>query len=387
MGTIRVAVLGDPLPEADGVSKTVASLLRPLTRCGIEIEVWRLTISTEITEHRFKGVKVFDLPAHPRPRNFLLGLPKKSMDFLRSRAPAIDLIHSHSVFTPEHPYITEKLRRPYVVTPNGGYSAEVVKGRRRGMKAIWLILREQHYLQGATFVHVVSRREEADIKSVCPGARTVFAPNGVTVPSEPLEYRGDPNAIVFLGRLAIEHKGLDLLIRGYAEYLRNVEDHGSSLTLAGPDFRGGTRRAQAIAEAEGIASRVSFPGPLYGDDKTDLLMHTGLFAHTSRWEGLPLAVLEALACARPVLVTPETNLSHAVAEARAGLVVEANQNAIARGFQVFFELSMDERVQMSRRARQLVEDSHSWERTAAILAEAYKTGSAAPRIGFQQRSR
>jgi glycosyltransferase involved in cell wall biosynthesis len=172
----------------------------------------------------------------------------------------------------------------------------------------------------------------------------------------------------------VEHKGLDLLLRGFA---RSSALHDSRLIIAGPDFREGREGCGRLVRELGISGSVSLPGPVFGDRKWELIDACYAFVHTSRWEGLPFAVLEALALGKPVLVTRETNLADLVAERRAGIVVETNPDSISRGIQQLLALSDAEYESMSRRARQLVQGRFTWQLAAEAMANEYRRVAAA----------
>jgi glycosyltransferase involved in cell wall biosynthesis len=157
----------------------------------------------------------------------------------------------------------------------------------------------------------------------------MFAPNAIELPAEtvtPVQRMGaSPKRMAFLGRLAVDHKGLDVLLEGYARYVKSSGAADSELIIAGPDFRSGRVQLQALTESLLPDGSVRFPGPLFGDDKDALLRSARVFVHTSRWEGMPFAVLEALATGCPVLLTPATNLGDVVQEYGAGVVVEGRE--------------------------------------------------------------
>ncbi|QHG18524.1 glycosyltransferase [Nostoc sp. ATCC 53789] len=84
-----------------------------------------------------------------------------------------------------------------------------------------------------------------------------------------------------------------------------------------------------------------------------------LLIHTFRFEGHPIAVLEALSYGIPCLLTPGTNIAGEVEAAGAGWSVEDTPAAIAKGMQDVLAA----RLELSKRgqaARNLVEEKYSW---------------------------
>jgi glycosyltransferase involved in cell wall biosynthesis len=372
---MRVAHVGDYKPEsANGVYKTIAGLAQHLPVEGFEVELWHFTPKVAaVRERRVDGVRILDLPYHRGRWRSSVSLPKKTWRFLKRRSQEIDLVHLHSVFVPENLWVA-RLGVRYVVTPNGGYSPLVIRGRNRLLKRVWIFLWERSYLQRAQVVHAVSLPEIDDLRDFGANGPIALIPNGM----DNALLRKDPpkpheaSAWVFLGRLAIDHKGLDLLIQGYALLHRDRSGELPPLVLAGPDFRGGKKKLEQLARGLDILESIRFEGPVFDEDKWALLAQARLFVHTSRWEGMPFSVLEALAFGRPVLITPETNLASYVEEYEAGRIVEGTPEAIAKGLRAILETSPQNLDAAGGRARSLVRDHFSWPSLARQMATVYR---------------
>src|SRR5690606_23283795 len=263
-------------------------------------------------------------------------LPKVTVDWLRRRSREIDLVHMHSAFTPINLAVARHVDA-YVVSPHNGYHQRVLAGRKRMVKRAWLATLELPYLRRANLVHVSTEAEAADVRALTRTRRTAVIPNGIDEAylQRPVPSPSTGTHWAFLGRLDTQAKGLDLLLRAYAIVASDLEV--PDLVLAGPDFRGDLAELERLARTLGIEARVRFVGSVSGEDKVTHLTTARAVLQPSRWEGMSLALLEALALGRPVLVTPGTNLAAEVANAGAGVAVEGNIEALAAGLRTLAE--------------------------------------------------
>jgi glycosyltransferase involved in cell wall biosynthesis len=375
---IRVAHVGAFIgSSASGVDRTLAGLVTHLDRCGVQAEVWHPSPRHRfISEHRSGSVRVTELPSFTRTKSAAIGLPASTREFVRSRRAEIDLLHLHSVFIPDNVWIARAAGLPYVVTPNGGYGPEVLHGRNRLAKTMWMWMRERRYVRSANLIHAVAPRELEQLRSTFRTDALRFAPNAVEPPADPvtpqLRMSVSPRRIVFLGRLAVQHKGLDLLVRGYSRYVAHHDDGETELIIAGPDDGSGRAQLEELAGPLVADGRVRFVGPVFGQDKDSLIRSARVFVHTSRWEGMPFAVLEALAAGCPVLLTPETNLSSFVDAAGAGMVVEGSVEGIAAGLKKLAAAPDDSYTAMCSAATRLAAEQFSWPSVAEQIARAYR---------------
>jgi glycosyltransferase involved in cell wall biosynthesis len=383
---MRVAHVGNYNPDSsNGVDKTIAGLVRHLPEHGVEIEIWHPSRRVdELRQRHEDGVTIYDLPV----RRAIKGACRFSAEaerFVRDRARSVDLLHLHSVFQRENLKLA-RLGVPYVVTPNGGYADLVLRGRNQLLKTVWLRLWERPFLARARAIHAVSLPEVRMIERFGLPIPVQYIPNGLedAVLDRPATRPSEQKRYVYLGRLAIEQKGLDLLLQGYAKAVAEVELL-PDLVLAGPDFRSGRTRLESLARSLGIAERVIFTGTVQAECKWDLLLGGRLFIHTSRWEGMPFALLEALAVGRPTLITPATNLAQEITEAKAGNVVTVDPDAIAAGLVQAARLPGDELDRMGERARAVAREKFAWAAIAERMSRQYRAALAGPSWGAECR--
>jgi len=139
-------------------------------------------------------------------------------------------------------------------------------------------------------------------------------PNGVPPAADddggPRADSGDHVVIGSIGRLE-RQKGYDVLVRALAQLPQ------ARVVLVGD----GPERAdlRALAERLGVADRLEITG--WAAEARRRLSGFDVFALPSRWEGLPLVILEAMHAALPVVATDVGSVAEAVHDGRTGLLV------------------------------------------------------------------
>ncbi|MFN6132191.1 MAG: glycosyltransferase [Synechococcaceae cyanobacterium] len=147
-----------------------------------------------------------------------------------------------------------------------------------------------------------------------------------------------------------EKKGLDLLIQAFAA---EAADHPEiNLMLAGSEDGFG-QALQQLVDQLGLADRVHFPGLLRGDLKWGALHACELFCLPSHQENFGLAVVEAMACQRPVLISTAINLAEEVRQAGAGLVQSDTLAETRAALSQWLRLMPPERQAMGERGQAL----------------------------------
>lgn len=359
---MKIALYGRYRTESsNGIDRTIEGHISEMIRRGYEVTL----LSTEVAKKkeakklRTLGVNVVNMPSS------LIGVFLKCLKLRKE----FDFLSLHSVFTPLNWIVSMGLGCPRIVTPNGGYSPAQIRYRSFYRKRIALFLYERRMLEKALFVHVLSRNEVTQLKLVAPKANTVIAPNGfnlkVGLPTEKRQFHDGKVRLLFVGRVALMHKGLDLLVRALSALPEHLD---WQLDVIGPDEPGALKTLMSIMGDSGTNKKVHFHGPLYGDDKTDYINSADIFVHTSRYEGMPFAVIEAMAEGLPVLITSGTNMTDLVQRQEAGWIV--SDEVTTEELERIISLSPEEILKRGVGARRLIEEDLDWGKISiSIFAE------------------
>lgn len=156
--------------------------------------------------------------------------------------------------------------------------------------------------------------------------------------------------LLFLSRIH-EKKGVDLLIRGYAAWLRAEPTTRFDLVIAGPDSNGLRGRMEALAREEGVESHVHWPGMLKGEAKWGAFRSCDAFILPSHQENFGIVVAEAMACAKSVLISDKVNIWREVADDGAGVVETDSVEGVIAILRRWTSMSDDQRRAMESAAR------------------------------------
>jgi len=158
----------------------------------------------------------------------------------------------------------------------------------------------------------------------------------------------DAPFLLFLSRIHPK-KGCDLLVDAFAEIAaQRPELH---LVIAGPDDSGLVPELSARAERLGIAGRLHWPGMLKGDAKRGAFFASEAFVLPSHQENFGIAVAEAMASGKPVLLTDKVNIWREVTGCGGGLVAGDDAAGVVSLLKGFLQLTPEQKAEMGAKAR------------------------------------
>lgn len=227
------------------------------------------------------------------------------------RAETPDLLHTHMVHADVYGSIAaHALRKPFLSTRHNddryllGPFRYVDRAFMHGVRTIVAIsdaVREFHIAAGLPEEKLVTIHYGLDEP---PGAPSELTPEDAGVPS-------DVPLVLAIGRL-IEQKDHATLLRAFAD----VPDARLAILGWGPL----EEQTKELAAKLGLADRVLVPGRV---EPRDWLRRADVFAHTSRWEGFGIVLLEAMLAGLPVVATRVSAIPEIVADGETGLIAEA----------------------------------------------------------------
>ena len=272
------------------------------------------------------------------------------------------VVHAHAVdvgyaIAP----IAEDRGVPTMLTCHGVWFPTTGRWSLRGRLEISLIRKGRYRA-----VTAVDAASVAALKSIGVDARVV--PNGVDLEEfAGPRARDGPFRFLFAGRHE-RQKGLDVLLaavvdlrRGGRPFLVDIVGDG----VLTDDLR---RRATA----SGLDRVVRFPGRLPRDALVRAFLAADAFVLPSRYEGFPLAILEAWAARLPVIATSVGGIPDVCTSETARLVPPNDPKELARAMA---DVLTDEnlRAGLSFRGHALARERFSWDAVARAYGDVYAT--------------
>ena len=274
---------------------------------------------------------------------------------------------------------------PYMITAHGNFNG-VALGYSAIKKRIarWCLL-DKVFDRAACF-QALNEEEYRAIRAYGIDRPVCVIPNGVTVATVhdrdaaeailPLTFRRE-KIVLYLGRLH-PIKNLEGLIDAWSRL--PPDRKGWRLVIAGDGVHAYKRRLEELVRVLNVQGSVTFVGYVDGQVKAAWLRFASVFVLPSFSEGLPMAVLEAMAAGTPVLLTRSCNLAE-VAEWGGGKLTEPVPEILARDLLSLMDLDARELELMGERARQLVKINYSWKTVCDQLEEVFywmKNGGPVP---------
>jgi glycosyltransferase involved in cell wall biosynthesis len=198
------------------------------------------------------------------------------------------------------------------------------------------------------------------------------AGNGIVLPkisTKAGENQSRPLYFLFIGRLAVYPKGLDLLIEGLAIFLKSEPDAQLVLHIYGPSDDGSHLQVDALIRELRLEAYVELHSAVYAEEKVAVLNAADIFCHTSRFEGHPMAILEALAYGLPCIASQGTNMAHEIVTSGAGWNAGQTVKEIADALSVAYHQG-EQLLGYSIAARQMAEQ-YSWPERARCALSHY----------------
>lgn len=367
--------------KAGGPAESVRNIVNSYSRLGHEGEV--VTLDDPSAPY----LKDIGFPVHALgPVSLTFAYSPNLMPWLREQRHRFDGVVIHGLWQ----YLGFAIRRaflgriPYMVFTHGMLDPYFRQASRLKhiKKSFYWLLAEYWVLRDAERVLFTSEQEAELAKQsfALHRWRAQVVPYGAMAPvGDPTQFQQlflakhpvlrDEGGmakpfILFLGRIHPK-KGCDLLLDAFARLAARAPN--LQLVFAGPDNVSWSTELVAKAEELGIRERTHWTGMLEGDQKWGALHACEAFALPSHQENFGIAVAEALACGKPVLISNKVNIWEQVMQDGAALVEEDDSAGTYKLLDRWISLDSSERIAMGKAALQCFEKHYDMKENARSI--------------------
>ncbi|MCM8799930.1 MAG: glycosyltransferase [Candidatus Omnitrophica bacterium] len=369
-----------------GPTQAVLDICKGLVKYGQDVTIFttnadinkKLDVSLD-REFNLDGIKIFYFPV-----SFLKHYKFSYLFFknIKKTIKNFEIIHIHSLF--QFPslvssYYAQRFNLPYIIRPLGQLDPFLLK-RHRIRKVLYLNLIERRNLKSASYIHFTSEEERRLALKTGIKFNSFVLPLGIdlerftSLPAYGSFRQHYPELegkkiILFLGRISFK-KGLDILVEAFYRLCMVRDD--LYLVIAGPDDEGYSKIVKRLIKKRNILDRVIFTGMLLGEDKLSVLRDSDIFVLPSYSENFGLAIVEAMACGLPVVISDKVNISSDIKDREAGIVIKPEVSSLYEGLKKALE---DDKIflRIKENSKILVQEKFNIDKIIPNLIDIYKS--------------
>lgn len=227
--------------------------------------------------------------------------------------PQFDVVHAHWIIP--QGIVQSFFKKPYIVTGHGGDVTSLNKGILRKLKI--------RCLKKASYITVVSKHLKTEVQKLYQTDNIDIISMGCKTENFGKQFRipnyfnqGDKKVVLFVGRLA-EKKGVTYLI----EAMKEID---AKLVIVGD----GPLRESLETQAKEQGEKIVFLGAKTHDElkriyaSADIFVAPSITAKDGDMEGVPTAIMEAMASGLPVVASASGGIKELIHDGENGLLVE-----------------------------------------------------------------
>ncbi len=264
--------------------------------------------------------------------------------------------------------LLKKQAIPYIIVPRGAMTVGAQK-QKRLKKVLGNLLLFDKIAKDALAIQYLTADEQASSGRKW-NSNSFIIPNGVSVKAKPQTFKTRIKKLVFIARFNIYHKGLDILIDACQQQKELLLAKKCSIDLYGAADEIERQELLGLVKAAALEEIIAVHGGVFDSEKIKILQAADIFLLTSRFEGLPMGLLEAMSYGLPCLITRGSNMKEVVEQHNAGWTTEDNAESVALAIEQMFN-SEDDMPSFSQNAYQLSLE-YSWDNLAKQAHDKYQ---------------
>lgn len=260
---------------------------------------------------------------------------------------------------------------PYIIIPHGCIT-KTAQSHKKLKKKLGNFILFSKFLKLSSAIQYLSLNEAKS--TVFPDLKYYIIGNGI--PDIPIinrystvEHVKKCLNFIYVGRYDYYIKGLDQLLKSFN--FAKINDLNVHLSLYGSGSKNDEYLIRKYINSNNIADYVSLNGPVFGEEKRRILIKNDIFVQTSRTEGQPLGVAEALCMGMPVMLSIGTGFSDAINNCKIGYLVNTDCNDIYNKIIDAYN-NTNKLSEMSKNAYEFSNHEYLWEDIALKSIKIYK---------------
>ena len=240
-----------------------------------------------------------------------------------------DLIIFHGVYHLNYLKISNYLRSvkiKYIIVPHCSFMKNAQENKKlKKFFANYFLFRK--FFKGAECFSFLNNEEQ---KKSIYNKRFIIIPNGVSIEKNRILNKNIKNSnqikILYIGRIDIYHKGLDILLTHLLELKNFLKENNITISIYGSGKISEEIKFKNKIKEFNLEKYVKIYGRIEKEKKQIVYEEHDFLILTSRYEGLPLVILEALKFGCPCFVSQNTNMLDEILYFKSGSGYENEKN-------------------------------------------------------------
>lgn len=383
--------VGDMDPRSGGPPQVVAGLAAALARAGHRVSVYTGITDGDLGafDEQFAGLAV-TLRRFARDWPYRLGRSKAMVSAFTAEIADIDVLHLHGVWEGHLAQLGAIMRqagKPVLVSSHGMLDRWSLSQSRMRKRLARIMLGTGAMLDRADAVVFGTNEERDEGRAAinhdrlavvangvdCANLGTVFAAmSAVNIHARAPALKGWSRTILYFSRIHPK-KGLDQLTEAFIKI--SSEFPGVGLLVVGiPQDRGLLKRLHQMVTDARLSDRVIIITDMAGPAAKCAFAVADIFALPSHQEGFSMAILEAMAAGKALLITDKCHLNMIESDG-AGVVVPDTVAGLEYGLRKLLAVDDSALALMGAKARDIALANYDWAVVAAQMEVLYRQSS------------
>lgn len=259
---------------------------------------------------------------------------------------------------------------PYIIIPRSSLTSYAQRSKYI-KKKIGNLLFFNRFIKGASSIQYLTLNEYKESQGSRWNENNIIIPNGIK-PKTPILKEKQESKLrgIFIGRLDVYQKGIDLFLQACQKLKEKLLKSNCIIEIYGPDYSDNKKIIESLILDKELNDIVILKGPVFDKEKENIIINSDFFILTSRFEGHPMGLIEALSYGIPCLVTKGTNMAEEIETSGAGWTADFNIDSIVNAFQSL--LIENESIEEKGKAALELSKKYSWNKIGKDSSEKYK---------------